>query len=62
MQNEEPDYEYAYFWEVDGIYDLDGDLLIWSLMGVAIVSMEETLQIANFLTDIEKELWKEMQS
>jgi hypothetical protein len=32
-----------WFWEVDGIYDVDGDLLIWSLMGVAVVSMQESI-------------------
>ncbi len=32
-----------WFWEVDGIYDLDGDLLIWSLMGVGIESLKESV-------------------
>lgn len=40
----EEEYEYKWFWEVeDGIYDLDGDLLIWSLMGVAVVSLQESI-------------------
>ena len=40
---DDDEYEYKWFWEVDGIYDLDGDLLIWSLMGVGIVSMQEAI-------------------
>jgi hypothetical protein len=32
-----------YFWEVDGIYDTDGDLLIWSLLSVFVISLEEAM-------------------
>ena len=39
------EYEYKWFWEVNGIYDLDGDLLIWSLMGV--VSMQESIYMSR---------------
>ena len=37
--------EYVYFWEVDGIYDNDGDLLIWTLMSIAIISLNEAIFI-----------------
>jgi hypothetical protein len=40
--NKEDD-EYVYFWEVDSIYDNDGDLLIWSLMGVCVFSFQEAM-------------------
>jgi hypothetical protein len=41
MNNEE--YEEKWFWETDGVYDLDGDLLVWSLMSVAMVSLHESI-------------------
>lgn len=44
---DEDEYEYKWFWEVDGIYDLDGDLLIWSLMGVAMFSLQESINISS---------------
>lgn len=52
MDNEE--YEEYWFWEVDGIYDLDGDLLIESLMGVAVCSIQDSILITyDFTTYIE---------
>jgi hypothetical protein len=35
--------EEKWFWETDGVYDLDGDLLVWSLMSVAMVSLHESI-------------------
>lgn len=37
------DDEYGYFWETDDIWDLQGDLLIWSLMGVCHFSFQEAI-------------------
>jgi hypothetical protein len=37
------DDEYGYFWETDDIWDLQGDLLIWSLMGVFTFSFQEAI-------------------
>lgn len=37
------DCEYGYFWETDDIWDLQGDLLIWSLMGVCVFSFQEAI-------------------
>lgn len=35
-------------WEVDdGIYDLNGDLLIWTLMGIGVICLQEALFISN---------------
>ena len=50
------EYEYKWFWEVDeGIYDLEGDLLIWSLMGVGIFSLMEAVFYADgFTREFEK--------
>ena len=45
METEE--YEYKWFWEVDGIYDLENDLLIESLMGVAVFSLQEAMLYGN---------------
>jgi len=48
---DEEEYEYKWFWEVDdGIYDLEGDLLIWSLMGVGILSLMEAVYYADGFT------------
>jgi hypothetical protein len=44
--NKEDD-EYVYFWEVNSIYDNDGDLLIWSLMGVCFLSFNEAMFYSN---------------
>ena len=53
------EYEYKWFWEVDdGIYDLDGDLLVWSLMGVAMLSLEEAMSISKFFTEWNLAKWK----
>jgi hypothetical protein len=43
MDNEE--YEEIWFWEVGGIYDVDGDLLIWSLMRVGMECFKEAIII-----------------
>jgi hypothetical protein len=37
------DDEYGYFWETDDIWDLQGDLLIWSLIGVCAFSFQEAI-------------------
>lgn len=55
----EEEYEYRWFWEVDGIYDIEGDLLIWSLMGVAIVSLQEAILISSSFTKAALSLWEE---
>jgi len=49
--------EELWFWEVDEIYDLDGDLLIWSLMGVGIESLKEAIFISFiFIPTINKKI------
>ena len=58
---DDDEYEYKWFWEVDGIYDLDGDLLIWSLMGVGIVSLEEAFMIGGgFAKWMNEDILKQM--
>ena len=47
LQKETEEYEYKWFWEVDGIYDLENDLLIESLMGVLVFSFEESMLYGN---------------
>lgn len=54
----EEEYEYKWFWEVDGIYDLDGDLLVWSLMSVGMISLGEAMSISKFFTDWNLVKWK----
>jgi hypothetical protein len=45
------DDEFVRVWEVDdGIYDLDGDLLIWTLMGIGVICLQEALFISNDFT------------
>ena len=58
---DDDEHEYRWFWEVDGIYDLDGDLLIWSLMGVGIVSLEEAFMIGGgFAKWMNEDILKQM--
>jgi hypothetical protein len=55
MDNEE--YEEKWFWETDEIYDYEGDLLIWSLMGVAVCSLQTSILIASdFIKSLQREL------
>lgn len=51
--------DYIYFWEVDSIYDIDGDLLIWSLMSVATCSYLEAVFVA---VDFPKVLSEQIQN
>lgn len=53
------EYEYKWFWEVDGLYDLDGDLLVWSLMSVGMLSLGEAISTSKFFTDLNMVQWKE---
>ena len=59
---DEEEYEYKWFWEVDdGIYDLEGDLLIWSLMGVGILSLMEAVYYPDrFTKEFEKSFRRQL--
>ena len=51
---DDDEYEEYWFWEVDGIYDLDGDLLIESIMGVALSSIQDSILITyDFISHLE---------
>jgi hypothetical protein len=59
---DEEECEYKWFWEVDdGIYDLEGDLLIWSLMGLGILSLMEAVYYADgFTKEFEKSFTRQL--
>lgn len=45
--------EEKWFWETEDIYDLQGDLLIWSLLGVLVFSFQESIQTTCIIHNTE---------